>query len=169
MPLENSRPHPHDSTAWLALSGRIVAGHQVASGRAADSPYPRGTIAMQIPHFQARGLDLSQMFPATLNVSIAPYVPRLSQPEITFAQVKWSPPHPAETFSFSPCQLEAQGQRYSGWIYYPHPETKPAHFQDPSTLEVLAPQIPTLAYGDAVRLFLSPQAFEVSPPSSDPA
>ncbi|HEY9738682.1 MAG TPA: hypothetical protein V6D06_20455, partial [Trichocoleus sp.] len=80
--------------AWLELPGKIVPGHQVASGRSADSPYPRGTIDMQIPHFKARGLDLSAMFPATLNVSVAPYVPLLKAPEITFAEVKWSPPHP---------------------------------------------------------------------------
>ena len=31
--------------------GRCVAGHGVASGRAADSPYPAGTISLQAPLF----------------------------------------------------------------------------------------------------------------------
>jgi hypothetical protein len=36
-----------------------VSGHGVASGQAAASPYPAGTIALQSPHFASLGLDLS--------------------------------------------------------------------------------------------------------------
>jgi hypothetical protein len=150
-----------DSPDWQVVAGTVVQGHQVASGGTAASPYPRGTIEMQLPHFQARGLDLGSIFLGTLNVSIAPWVPRLVQPDITLPLVKWSPPHPPETFSFSRCWIEIDQQRYDGWIYYPHPETKPAHFQAPSTLEVLAPTIAGLAYGDSLQLGLQPQAFEL--------
>lgn len=149
------------ASPWIKVPGVIVPGHQVASGRAADSPYPKGTIEMQIPHFQARGLDLSGLFRGTLNVAIAPRVPRLIAPDFTFEQVKWSPEHPAETFSFSRCQLEAEDKHYAGWIYYPHPETKPTHFQAPTTLEVLAPEIAGLTYGDSIQLFLNRNAFRL--------
>jgi hypothetical protein len=146
----------------LKVAGVIVPGHRVASGQAPESPYPQGTIAMQLPHFQRQGLDLSALFLGTLNISIAPWVPRLAAPELTFAHLKWSPDHPAETFSFSACQIEVEGQSYSGWIYYPHPETKPAHFQPVTTLEVLAPWIAGLSYGRAVHLWLKPEAFHLS-------
>ncbi|MBD2256234.1 hypothetical protein [Pseudanabaena sp. FACHB-2040] len=153
---------PAELSSWRVVPGIVVPGHQVASGRATHSPYPRGTIEMQMPHFQARGLDLGPVFLGTLNVSIAPLVPKLVQPEITLAQVKWSPHHPAETFSFCRCQVEFGQQLYPGWIYYPHPETKPAHFQAPSTLEVLAPAIAGLAYGAPLQLALNPQAVHIA-------
>lgn len=132
--------------------GRVKAGYQVASGRATESPYPQGTIEMQLPYFQALGLDLTSCFRGTLNVSIHPHTFELVQPTYTFRHVQWNAMSPAEDFSFSPCQVTYQNQTYSGWIYYPHPETKPAHFQDPSTLEILAPFIPEITYGVTIDL-----------------
>jgi hypothetical protein len=55
------------------IAGRVVHGHGVASGRSASSPYPRGTIALQAPHFLERGVDLSPFFAGTLNVDITPH------------------------------------------------------------------------------------------------
>lgn len=34
---------------WKIVEGVVKEGHQVASGMAKDSPYPRGTIEMQLP------------------------------------------------------------------------------------------------------------------------
>ena len=113
------------------VSATVVAGHQVASGQATQSPYPQGTIEMQMPHFLARGVDLSPYFPGTLNVSIAPHQFELCPP-VTLADVKWSPEHAAESFSFVPIELTWVGLTVSGLIYYPRPETKINHFQDPS-------------------------------------
>lgn len=143
------------------VDGVVMQGYGVASGRATDSPYPRGTITMQQPHFEALGLDLSGIFPGTLNVSIKPQKAEIIAPELTFEQVQWAPGFPPETFSFSACVVDFSETRYPGWIYYPHPETKPMHFQDASTLEVLAPAIAGLAYGSQLRLWLNPQAVQV--------
>ena len=41
-----------------------------------------------------------------------------------------------------------------GLVYYPHPDTKPDHFQDETTVEVLAPFIDDLATGATVELEL---------------
>lgn len=60
------------------VHGRIQRGHQVASGLASTSPYPQGTIAMQMPIFQQLGLDIIGCFPGTINVYIAPLFPSLS-------------------------------------------------------------------------------------------
>ena len=119
---------------------------------AKDSPYAAGTIAMQLPHFQKLGLDLSKYFLGTLNIAIAPHKFKMQNPQYTFPLVKWHPDYPPETFSFSPCQITFAGIEYSGLIYYPHPETKINHFQADSILEAIAPPIPNIKYGDTVQL-----------------
>jgi hypothetical protein len=136
----------------LTLQGIVVAGHGVASGRAAASPYPQGTIAMQMPFFQALGLDLHDCWPGTLNVSIAPHTWQLQRADYCFEALQWTHLHPAETFSFVRLRLVWRGQHQQGWLYRPHPETKAAHHQNPSVLEILAPRMEGLAYGDAVQL-----------------
>ena len=136
----------------IKVSGIIKPGHQVASGMATNSPYAQGTIAMQMPYFKKLGLDLSSYFLGTLNIAIAPQKFKILKPKYTFPLVKWHPHYPAETFSFSPCQVMFAGVKYDGLIYYPHPETKIGHFQADSILEAIAPTIPDLKYGDKVQL-----------------
>jgi len=149
------------SSNLTTLTGIVKPGHQVASGNAKDSPYEQGTLAMQLPFFRDLGLDLSGFFLGTLNVSIAPQTFKLVQPKYTFPQVKWHPNFPAETFSFSPCTVIYHEQSYEGLIYYPHPETKIGHFQDDSILEVIAPKIPNLNYGDRLKLAINPQEIQL--------
>jgi hypothetical protein len=141
---------------WHTVSGVLRQGHQVASGQAENSPYEAGTIALQTPHFQRLGLDLSPYFPGTLNVAIAPKTFTITKPRHTFWAVQWHPDFAPETFSFSPCQIEHHHRRYDGLIYYPHPETKLGHFQDADILEVLAPLITGLTYGDRLTLSFLP-------------
>lgn len=40
----------------------------------------------------------------------------------------------------------------TGWIYFPHPETKPTHFQKSDVLELLLPWTEGLSYGGSIRL-----------------
>lgn len=135
---------------WISVRGRIVRGHQVASKP--SEHYPRGTIEMQLPFFRSLGLDLGAFHPATLNVSIAPYRYGARAPEHTFRGVRWTSEHPPEDFSFSACRIEHKGVERGGWIYYPHPETKERHFQNPSIIEIIAPHIPGVEYGDEVAV-----------------
>lgn len=141
---------------FISLAGVVKPGHRVASGQAEDSPYERGTLSMQLPHFRELGLDLSDYYLGTLNILIAPHTFTLCSPQYTFPQVKWHPDYPAETFSFSPCYVEVHNLTYSGWVYYPHPETKIGHFQDPSIVEVITSKIDNLNYGDRLVLKLHP-------------
>lgn len=134
------------------ISGIIKPGHQVASGLAEDSPYAEGTIAMQLPHFQQQGLDLSDYFLGTLNIDVAPHKFKILKPQYTFPLVKWHPDYPAETFSFSPCQIIFRAVEYQSLIYYPHPETKLGHFQADTIIEAIAPPIAEIKYGDKVEL-----------------
>ena len=136
---------------WQRVSGVVVRGHRVASGLNGDPRFPGGTLRMQGPHFAARGLDLTAMHGGTLNVNIAPARYALRQPRWTFPLVKWHPTEPAETFSFVEARLECvDGAAVCGWIYYPHPETKPEHFQSADVLEVLMPFVEGLEYGARV-------------------
>ena len=147
---------------WKPVSGRVVRGHGVASGAAEDSPYPRGTIEMQTPLFLERGLDLRPYHPATIGVSIHPLTFALTSPAHTFRDVKWSPDHHAEDFSFSPCRLTFAGTTYEGWVYYPHPETKIGHYHGASTLEVITRFVDGIQYGAAVGVEINKEEIEIN-------
>ena len=134
------------------VSGTVIKGHGVASGRAGDKRFPGGTIAMQMPYFKALGLDLSGFHPGTINVDCAPWSFRPGPDALLFELVKWHPEMPAETFSFSKIRLMHKGNVYPAYIYQPHPETKAEHFQPGCAAEVLAPKISGLAYGDPVAI-----------------
>ncbi|MCQ3936616.1 MAG: hypothetical protein DPW18_06170 [Chloroflexi bacterium] len=135
------------------LRGILVRGHQVASRPSKDYPY--STLEKQKPFFKRLGLDLYEYFNGTLNISIAPFTFEMSAPEVTFELVEWTDLHPPETFSFSRCKVVFNGNEYPGWVYYPHPETKKSHFQNPSLIEVIAHEIPALQYGDELELEIS--------------
>jgi hypothetical protein len=139
-------------TEWITVKGKIVHGYRVASGPSKDYPY--GTIEKQRPIFKSLGLDLGDCFNGTLNIDIRPKKFEIVKPQHTFEQVTWTDLHPPETFSFSRCQVIYRGQSYDGWVYYPHPETKRQHFQNPSLLEVIALPIPNISYGDDVKVWV---------------
>lgn len=147
----------------ITVTGTVIRGHGVASG-AGTSPYPEGTVRMQKPFFEALGLDLSGFHEGTLNIDIAPLRFRLVEPEHTFRRVEWTHLHPPEDFSFSHCRILHAGREVEGWIYTPHPGTKADHFQPPTMIEVLAPFLPGIAYGDEVTLRLTRGQVEVCPP-----
>jgi hypothetical protein len=139
------------------IPATIVQGHRVASGLNRNPRFPGGTIRMQQPHFAALGLDLSGFHPGTLNVSIKPLRYRVVRPKLAFHGVKWHRVEPPEDFSFFNAKLHRQNQPpVAGWIYFPHPETKPEHFQAPHVLELLLPWTEGLDYGTQVRLEVPP-------------
>ena len=130
------------------LPGILVRGHQVASRPSKDYPY--SSLEKQKPYFKSFGLDLYEYFNGTLNISIAPLTVEMTAPESTFPFVQWTDLHPPETFSFSRCKVIFREVEYSGWVYYPHPETKKNHFQNASLVEVITYEIPGIQYGDVL-------------------
>lgn len=135
------------------IPATIVQGHRVASGLNGNPRFPGGTVRMQLPFFLERGLDLSGHYPGTLNVSIAPLGYRVIRPRHTFRAMKWHPTEPAEDFSFFDVTVHRQSAPpVPGYIYFPHPDTKPEHFQKPDVLELLLPWTEGLAYGMGVQL-----------------
>lgn len=137
--------------------GTVIKGHGVASGQGGDPRFPKGTIQMQKPAFAKQGLNLDHYFPGTINVSIHPHQYIVQQAKYTFRQVQWTENAPPEDFSFFDCRVSLPHDRQLiGLIYYPHPETKPEHFQDPTTLEVLTEFVDDLTYGMSLELSLDP-------------
>ena len=135
------------------ITARIVQGHRVASGLNGDARFPGGTLRMQQPYFRARGLKTAHLYFGTLNASIAPLRYRVVQLGHTFPNVKWHPTQPAEDFSFFDVEVLRSGEQFiPGYIYYPHPETKPEHFQKPDVIELWLPYIPGLVYGAELKL-----------------
>ncbi len=147
--------------ALTTLQGLVVQGHGVASGAATHSPYPQGSVSMQLPFFKALGLDLSTYWPGTLNISIAPHTWSLVHADYCFEHVEWTHLHPPETFSFVRLQLLWQQHTVPAWLYYPHPETKAAHHQTNTMVEVIAPRLDGLAYGDSVQLGFTPGCIQI--------
>lgn len=150
------------------VTAQIVQGHRVASGSNGNPLFPGGTLRMQAPYFQARGLDLGCFYLGTLNVSIAPMQYRTIKARQTFTHVKWHPTEPAEDFSFfDVCLLRPDNPAVEGLIYYPHPETKPAHFQKPDVLELLLPFVPGLSYDAKVTLEIPASQILIEYPKDD--
>ncbi|GJQ36763.1 MAG: hypothetical protein JETCAE01_27730 [Anaerolineaceae bacterium] len=137
------------------LPGILSRGHQVASRPSKDYPY--SALEKQKPLFKALGLDLYGYFNGTLNISIAPLIFEMTAPQFTFPLVEWTDLHPPETFSFSRCIVVYKNIEYPGWVYYPHPETKRNHFQNPSLLEVITKRIPEIKYGDSLEVGIDPK------------
>jgi CTP-dependent riboflavin kinase len=139
---------------YTRVKGIIKQGYGVASGKGGDSRFPQGTIAMQKPFFKKLGLDLEQYFSGTLNISIHPHQYIIKNSKYTFRNVQWSSTEPAEDFSFFDCLIlfNHNTTAINGLIYYPHPETKPEHFQSADILEIIAPPIENLKYEDEVML-----------------
>eukprot|EP00703_Trepomonas_sp_PC1_P003042 JAP93564.1 Hypothetical protein TPC1_14116 [Trepomonas sp. PC1] len=129
------------------IDGVIIQGHQVASGQNNNPKFPGGTINMQKPFFKQLGLDLDHYFAATLNIKIPKsFLP--NKPAFIFKDVKWCI-DPAETFSFFTILLN---EKHKGFIYYPHPETKPCHFQPENIVEVILEEKIECQYGQLVQI-----------------
>jgi hypothetical protein len=138
---------------WQTIPVRVLPGHQVASGLKGDPRFPGGTLRMQAPFFRALGFDLDAYPGGTINISLAPRAYRVVKAPVTFRDVKWHPTEPAEDFSFFDMRLlRADGAAITGKIYYPHPETKPEHFQQPDVLELLLPFIEGISMGSELRI-----------------
>ena len=137
------------------MNGMIVAGHGVASGRASTCPFPGGSIRMQQPFFLEHGIDLSPYYAGTLNIDLAPLVPSMPAPanRIFDGRLKWLE-NIEERFILSKVEVKVYGKCHTGLWYYPHPDTKPDHFQPVSVVELLLPWIDGLATGSTIQVCL---------------
>lgn len=145
------------------VTAEIVPGHGIASGKKIDDRFPNGTISLQIPIFKSLGLNLDHFHQGTLNLKISPFGHELRKPSHFFSNVDWSIHLPPENFSFYPCLLEdvrrENNKSYQGLVYWPHPSTKPEFHQSDNVLEVIAPFIPNICYGNLIKFCALNQSF----------
>ncbi|MBT6461155.1 MAG: hypothetical protein HOK49_01330 [Opitutae bacterium] len=149
---------------YKSITGTIIQGHQVASGKAKDPRFPNGTLALQAPIFATKGFTIDTYHPGTINVSIAPLTYEILKPIRTFRDIKWHPDTPPEDFSFFNCQIRLANDNadyIDAHVYRPHPETKPDHFQDSSVLEIIAPRMAGIAYGTKMDIQLQIHQIDV--------
>ena len=66
--------------------------------------------------------------------------------------MRWHPEVPPEDFSFLDAAIAVDGAIYQALVYRPHPETKPAHHQPDTVVELLAPPIPDIVPGRIVSI-----------------
>ena len=148
---------------WITLPACLKKGYRVASRPSEDYP-EYGSIEKQKPYFKELGLNLDHVFNGTLNVSIEPYQFEMSAPEFRFTNVKWTELTNAEDFSFSRCKIKFQEVEYDGFVYNPDPKTKKKHFQNTSTVEVLAPFIKGIKYGNELEISLNSVEIKIISP-----
>ena len=147
---------------WIQVKGIIKKGHGVASGKSGNPRFPQGTIEIQKPFFSERGLQLDQYFSGTINLSIHPHQYEIINAKYTFRNMKWLQDTPAEDFSFFDCRIRLdKGEFLNGLIYYPHPETKPEHFQSADILEILTTYVNNLKYGDELIIEVDSQQIKI--------
>ena len=141
---------------FTSVTGVVVEGHGVASGRSKTSPYKGGSLAIQRPYFEERGIPLSNYFLGTINVDISPMAMELIAWDHEARQIQWTQLIPPEDFYFSDCQIRLLGSQVDALIYHPSPATKVENFHNPSIVEILAPKLEALAVGDEIELLLNP-------------
>ena len=85
-------------------------------------------------------------------------MPSGAAPLLTLEQVRWHETLPPENFSFSAAVIAIRGVTTHALVYYPRPETKGPHAPMPpdTMMELLAPPINGLAYGDRGDVWLNP-------------
>ena len=147
-----------------SFKGRIVPGHGCAFGLNPRCPYPGGSLNMQIPIFEALGVDFSSYFRGTINVDIAPQPFKLASADHRLRSINWTDKIPPEDFFFSRCRLDVAGRSVDALIYYPHHSTKVEHEQASTVAEILAPRIEGIKSGMECVLHLQSRHLDFASP-----
>ena len=149
----------------LSVTGTITQGFRIASGLNTEGvPGPNGqmikdSFVRQRPFFEAEIPELKAVWTGTINVNIAPQFCKMLSfdHEIT---CEW---HPGITETFGVVSGVAvqvgRSQYVPAFIYYPMPSD--IHTPRHELIEVLAPKIEGLSYGDKVTLFIPDGKVEI--------
>ncbi len=151
----------------MKVKAIVKQGHGIASGKAKDPRYPKGTLKIQYQYFTQKGLDLSPYFLGTVNLDIAPYFFTILKPKYFLEDIHWSPFIPPENFYFFDVSLQINKNTYKGLIYMPDPATKAEHFQNPTIIELILPKIDGLKYGDAVIIEVNEEQIQLKIPTNN--
>jgi hypothetical protein len=148
------------SQSFTWLEGPVLRGHGIASG-ARGCQELGGSIHAQKPFFRAAGIELGHLHDGTLNVGISPRSFTPVSPAFTITGMKWHPEWPAETFFLFDARIRHGGEEFSGYVYYPDPGTKPSAFLGHDMLEILAPYLSGIGYGDRLDIGIDPSQMDI--------
>jgi hypothetical protein len=137
------------------VPGKIVRGHGVVSGQSKTSPYKGGSLRMQLPFFEKLKIPLAEFYLGSINVDLSPHSIKLVGWDYEARQISWTDLIPPEDFLFSHCKINHHNTLINGMVYYPSPETKVENFHNTNIVEILAPRIDSLKYGDKIELLLN--------------
>ncbi|MDA9764949.1 hypothetical protein N9C83_06255 [Opitutales bacterium] len=140
----------------IKVTGIVVEGHGVASGRSRTSPYKGGSLIRQLPYFEKLNIPLSDYFHGTINIDISPRAMELIAWDYEARETAWTDLIPPEDFFFSHCKITSGQKASDGMIYYPSPKTKVENFYNPNIVEILEPKIDSIETGGEVTLHLTP-------------
>ncbi len=147
--------------ALLSHNGKVVKGHQIASGLSSTGKDGlNATVVQQMPFFIKEGIpQIEQMFTGTVNVNLQGHTFDITSPTYTVT-CEW---HPGvkETFWFVPAILGHKDKRYEGYVYFPLPSE--IQHRNKEVVELLMPKIDGLVYGDDVTIELPRDTITVYP------
>ncbi|WP_448211566.1 hypothetical protein [Colwellia sp. MEBiC06753] len=113
---------------------------------------------MQKPFFKGLGLDIDHFYNGTINAMLERCsAVEILKADIELIDVKWSKHHQAESFQFINCSILFGDRVYKSMIYQPKKSTKIGHLQPNNVIEILAPKIAQLHYGDKIVIDVSSQ------------
>jgi hypothetical protein len=156
-----SRMFTERSLVLQWVTGVVGQGQGIASGRNPVEGDVRGTIRAQREFFRRAGIDTDRLYDGTINVDISPLRFEPIRPSLILRDVRWHPIWAPETFSLFACKVVVRELEHDGFVYYPHPETKPGIFPGHHIAEVWCPFIDGVTYGDAVKLGIFTDAFRI--------
>ena len=143
------------------ITGVVAQGYRIASGMNIEGvPGPFGemlkdSFVRQRPFFEKKIPGFASVWTGTINLDVSPKKARMLFFDHSIT-CEW---HPGITETFgvvSGVTVHFRGKAYSpAFIYYPMPST--IHTPRHEIIELLAPKIEGLAYGDEVTIEVSPE------------
>lgn len=133
----------------------LVPWYQMASWTNPNCPRLGGSVARQLPKMATYWLDVSKLYPGTLNISLdceKIVYPEFAEYEFT---IDWRNPEPPTSFKFHKLIVKFNWKEYEGWSYrkiYPEGYIS-NHPHKPNLLEIVAPKIEGISYWDDVEVF----------------
>ena len=149
----------------MEIAGIVTEGYRIASGSNTEGvPGPFGemlkdSFVRQRVFFEKEVPELKSVWTGTINLNISPRSARMNAFDHTIT-CEW---HPGITETFgivSGITLHAKGRTYKDcFIYYPMPSD--IHTPRYEIIELLAPKVEGLSYGDSITIEVSEEKVSV--------
>jgi len=131
----------------ITIKGIISEGLKAASGQRHKGA--AGTIALQKPGLKSIGVEVDKLFNGTINLQLKQGF-HITKPDYTLTDYEWIE-GVFESFDILRCKIKYGQSTYEGYVYRPK-ESEHAAAHEASIVELLAPEIPGIRYGDRLSI-----------------